>query len=120
MENNTTKNIFKSFLSPVGLVLLLTLMTFTTGYILMDQTESDSSLSKVVRLLAYWQEGFFSLLGFTLQMIMILVFGYALAVFAPINRVLKVIAGIPKNLTAATLLTAVITSFAGFLIGDLD
>ena len=115
MENNTTKNIFKSFLSPVGLVLLLTLMTFITGYILMDQTESDSSLSKVVRLLAYWQEGFFSLLGFTLQMIMILVFGYALAVFAPINRVLKVIAGIPKNLTAATLLTAVITSFAGIL-----
>lgn len=81
----------------------------------MEESIADSSSLKIIRLLSYWQEGFFGLLGFTLQMIMILVFGYALAVFAPVNRFLKVISDLPKSLSAATLLTAAITMLAGLL-----
>ncbi len=81
----------------------------------MKGSVDDSSFLKMIRLLSYWHEGFFGLLGFTLQMIMILVFGYALAVFAPVNRFLKVISDLPKSLSAATLLTAAITMVAGLL-----
>lgn len=115
MESNSTKNILKSLLTPIGLVLLLTILTFVVGFFLMEEFVADSSSLKIIRLLSYWQEGFFGLLGFTLQMIMILVFGYALAVFAPVNRFLKVISDLPKSLSAATLLTAAITMFAGLL-----
>lgn len=99
----------------MGLVLGLTVLTFVAGFLLMEKSVADSSSLKIVRLLSYWQEGFFGLLGFTLQMIMILVFGYALAVFAPINRVLKVVSGIPKSFSVATVLTAAITMLAGLL-----
>lgn len=81
----------------------------------MNHEASDSSTTRVVKLLTFWQEGFFGLLGFTLQMIMILVFGYSLAVFSPINRVLTRIGRLPRNLTDGTFLTASITLIAGIL-----
>lgn len=81
----------------------------------MNHEASDSSTTRVVKLLTFWQEGFFGLLGFTLQMIMILVFGYSLAVFSPINRVLTRIGSQPRNLTDGTFLTASITLIAGIL-----
>ena len=81
----------------------------------MNHEASDSSTTRVVKLLTFWQEGFFGLLGFTLQMIMILVFGYSLAVFSPINRVLTRIGSLPRNLIDGTFLTASITLIAGIL-----
>ena len=81
----------------------------------MNHEASDSSTTRVVKLLTFWQEGFFGLLGFTLQMIMILVFGYSLAVFSPINRVLTRIGSQPRNLTDGTFFTASITLIAGIL-----
>lgn len=115
METNRIKNILKAFFSPINLVLLLTAFTLFGSFFLMNHEASDSSTTRVVKLLTFWQEGFFGLLGFTLQMIMILVFGYSLAVFSPINRVLTRIGSQPRNLTDGTFLTASITLIAGIL-----
>lgn len=105
----------KSFFTPIGFVLLLTLSSFVVGFFLMEQDPSKPIKVSVLGLLSFWQEGFFGLLGFTLQMIMILVFGYALALFGPINRKLKSFSEIPQSLSSATLLTATVTILGGLL-----
>lgn len=105
----------KSFFTPIGFVLLLTLLSFLVGLGLMEQDSSKTIAAKVLRLISSWQEGFFGLLGFTLQMIMILVFGYSLALFGPINRALKSFSTIPQSFPSATILTATVTILGGLL-----
>ena len=58
---------------------------------------------------------FFSLLEFTLQMMIILVFGYALALAKPVHSFLKKISKIPNTSLQAVLFTALITMGAGLL-----
>lgn len=62
-----------------------------------------------------WKDGFFSLLEFTLQMMMILVFGYALAIAKPVHTFLKRMARIPQSSLQAVLFTGLLTMFAGLL-----
>ena len=78
LKKSPNKNILESLISPFGLVLILTFFTF--GLVLLYGLEGEFK-SRVALTFEFWQNGFFGLLGFTLQMMMILVFGYALAIF---------------------------------------
>ncbi|WP_370539336.1 TIGR00366 family protein [Algoriphagus sp. AK58] len=114
MGKTQSRNFFQSLLTPFGLVLLLTLVTFWVTFFTIE-LKSASQIEKAVKLVSFWQDGFFSLLGFTLQMIMILVFGYALAVYEPVNKLLRSLAGIPDSLVSGSILVASITMIAGLL-----
>lgn len=100
--------------SPFGLVLLLTFFTFL---LVINNNLSDESgwISAFSKSFEFWQSGFFSLLAFTMQMMMVLVFGYALAIFHPIHTFLSRWAQIPSSLPEASLLVAGLTMGAGLL-----
>lgn len=108
--NRSNKRQF--FPNPFVLVFGLTIFCFS--WVIISEVEPNQTVGeKLFSALDYWQSGFFGLLGFTVQMMMILVFGYALAIVEPVNRFLKATASIPTNSTQAVLSTGLITMLAG-------
>jgi short-chain fatty acids transporter len=101
-------------ISPFGLVIALTFLSLLLG-ITLGTNQELGLLDRAVTTLQYWQQGFFGLLEFTLQMMMILVFGYCLAVVKPVHFLLKKVSYLPQNQLQAVLLTAAITCFAGLI-----
>lgn len=101
-------------ISPFGLVLFLTLLCL--GFSTVSQNAKGESYSQgLFQSLVFWQEVFFGLLDFTLQMMMILVFGYALAIYKPIHAFLRNLSFLPKSPQQAVLMCAGITMAAGLL-----
>lgn len=115
MEKPHSENLFKSLISPFGLVLVLTGTTFMLVFIVGIESDFSNSGASIINSFKSWQNGFFGLIGFTLQMMMILVFGYALAIFKPINLLLRNISNRPKSLVGAVLMTACVTMVSGLL-----
>ncbi|GMQ24252.1 short-chain fatty acid transporter [Algoriphagus sp. oki45] len=114
MEKRKTKNDYSFLASPFGLVLLLTFFTFLL--VINNNLSNESGwISAFSKSFEFWQSGFFSLLAFTMQMMMVLVFGYALAIFQPIHAFLSRWAQIPSSLPKASLLVAGLTMGAGLL-----
>ncbi|SIN69158.1 TIGR00366 family protein [Algoriphagus halophilus] len=104
----------KRHIFPTPFVLVIGLTIFCFSWVVISEGESNQTFGeKLYSALDYWQSGFFGLLGFTVQMMMILVFGYALAIVEPVNRFLKAIASIPTNSTQAVFSTGLITMLAG-------
>jgi short-chain fatty acids transporter len=68
------ENSIKLNISPFGLVLLVTLTSLILS-VLSGNSKEYSLLERIVTSLQYWRLGFFGLLDFTLQMMMVLVFG---------------------------------------------
>lgn len=101
-------------ISPFSLVLFLTVLCLVFSVLIVED-KGNSLKESIQQTLGFWQQGFFGLLDFTLQMMIILVFGYALAIYKPIHSVLKRIAKTPKNASQAVFLTAGITMLAGLL-----
>lgn len=100
--------------TPFDIVLVLSLFCFFIVLIHLGK-EGNSIVQGLFLSLGYWKDGFFSLLDFTLQMMMILVFGYALAVFEPIHQFLRRISSIPKSKVSAILFVGVVTMVSGLL-----
>jgi short-chain fatty acids transporter len=68
-----------------------------------------------IEVLGAWYKGIFDILAFALQMILILVTGYALANSKPIARALEWLASVPRTTKGAVSLTIVVSSIACFL-----
>jgi short-chain fatty acids transporter len=88
----------------VGLTLLTAVLAFIFAP---HRTPAD--------VLGAWYKGIFDILAFALQMILILVTGYALANSKPIARTLQWVAGIPRTTKGAISLTIVVSAIACFL-----
>ncbi|GMQ29805.1 TIGR00366 family protein [Algoriphagus confluentis] len=100
--------------SPFGLVIILTFFTFSL-VIKKNLSLEQNWIEATSDSFRYWQDGFFSLLAFTMQMMMVLVFGYALAIYQPIHHLLSRLAQLPATLPKAALLVAGLTMGAGLL-----
>jgi short-chain fatty acids transporter len=103
-----------SIISPFSIVLALSLFCFLIAVFNLIG-EGQSAGDSILQSLNFWKDGFFSLLDFTMQMMMILVFGYAIAIFKPIHAYLRKISKIPSSPLYAILFTASITMVAGLL-----
>lgn len=68
-----------------------------------------------MRLIDAWGTGFWSLIPFTLQMVMIVVGGYVLASSPPVMRLLRYLASIPHSAKGAVLLVAVVAMSASLV-----
>jgi short-chain fatty acids transporter len=66
-------------------------------------------------LLGGWYKGIFDILAFALEMILILVTGYALASSAPVARGLSALAALPRSPKAAVALTFLVSALACWL-----
>ena len=90
--------------SSYWLALILTLIVFLYAAIF-----TDTPLEKMFTITG---KGMFRLLAFTMQMVLILITGYALAKAPIVIRFLKYLARIPKNATQAIIFTALLIAAA--------
>lgn len=69
----------------------------------------------IAEVLSGWYEGIFDIFAFALQMILVLVTGYALAASAPVRRALGALAKLPRTPKSAVALTFVASAVACWL-----
>ncbi|MCD6092240.1 MAG: short-chain fatty acid transporter [Bacteroidales bacterium] len=104
--------------SPMSIAILLTLLTMVLAVV---YKPSDIFYGKrVMQVLGYWNTGFWSLMEFTMQMILILVLGYVLALSKSIDRLIsKLTTLIDTNAKAAALLSfaTILVSFVNWGLG---
>lgn len=86
--------------SPFVLALLLTLLTGGLGVVMLGASPMTA--------LTGWGDGFWDFLSFGMQMTLVLVTGYAMAVSRPASRVIAALASIPKGTRSAVAVTAVV------------
>lgn len=68
-----------------------------------------------MQLIKMWGDGLYGIIGFAMQMILILVTGHALASSKPVKAVLRSLASIPKNAGQAAALACFVAGVANFL-----
>lgn len=86
------------------LTLLLTFITVLMGIGIADQTP--------MQMVEHWYDGFWNFLSFAMQMTLILLTGYCLAMAPAIQRFLGWIATFPKSPASAVTLTALVSAVA--------
>lgn len=89
--------------------LFAVLLTFIS-YLLALALTGKSALQLVVM----WGDGLYGIIGFAMQMILILVTGHALASSKPVKAVLRTLASLPKNAGQAAALAVFVAGVANF------
>jgi short-chain fatty acids transporter len=91
--------------SPFSIAVLLTAISFLLAFFL-SGTEGIS-LSHAYNIVSFWEKGFWELLAFSTQMMLILVLGHTLALTPTINRFISIIINFcTTNAKAALIVTA--------------
>lgn len=89
---------------PLIFAILLTVVTFVLAFALTPQPP--------VALALMWGSGFWNLLAFAMQMVLILVTGHALASSAPVKRLLVALAGCARTPGQGVMLVAFVAAIA--------
>lgn len=92
---------------PFLFAVILTFIVFLGGVFL-----TDSSAYQMVQ---HWGGGFWNLLTFSMQMVLVLVTGHALANSAPVKKVLQVIASTAKTPAGAIMITVFVAAIASWI-----
>lgn len=101
------------FPSTFEIALLLSLLVFLLAVAF--TAEERGHLVYALDVLSFWEKGFWELMEFTMQMILILVFGHTLALSKPINNFLDKLVSQVNGTTSSALLTATLAIVAGYL-----
>jgi short-chain fatty acids transporter len=67
------------------------------------------------QMVGHWYSGFWNFLGFSMQMVLILLTGYVLAQSPPVRRIMARLAKVPKSGGQGIVLIAAVTLVAGFI-----
>lgn len=92
---------------PYIFVLLLTIIVFAAAMIVEQKTPLE--------VVNYWGDGFWALLTFSMQMLLVLVTGFMLASSPPIKKGLDFLAGFAKSAPQAILLVTVVSLAASWI-----
>lgn len=92
---------------PFVLVMLLTLLVFVIGIVFERQTP--------MAMIDYWGSGFWQLLGFSMQMILILVTGWVLASTVFFRRILEAVATLARTPGQAIVLVTLVSLVASWI-----
>ncbi|RLD67263.1 MAG: short-chain fatty acid transporter [Bacteroidetes bacterium] len=112
--SETTVKFLKNILpSPFSIAVILTIISFIFAMLFTNPGISD--LSYLIKITSFWEKGFWELLAFTTQMILMLVLGHTLALTKSanklINSVVKYCNTTQKAAFVVTLLTVLISLF---------
>jgi short-chain fatty acids transporter len=102
------------FPSTFEIALILSLLVFVAA-LLFTRPEGEAFVYYGFEILQFWKKGFWELLEFTMQMVLILVFGHTLALSKPVEKWLNIISESVKNNTQAVLLTGTLALLGGYL-----
>ncbi|MBB3142404.1 short-chain fatty acid transporter [Halomonas organivorans] len=92
---------------PYIFVLLLTVIAAAAAIAVERQTPLD--------VLRFWGDGFWNLLTFSMQMLLVLVTGFMLASSPPVKRLLQRLAGLARNPGAAIVLVTLVSLAASWI-----
>ena len=101
MANKITKNLIPS---PLALAIILSFVVYFFALIFTSPIDSETAYP--LQLLNFYQKGFWDLLAFAMQMMLILVLGNVLALTPVFQRLIKIILSKVRSGTTAILLTA--------------
>ena len=107
VSNGMCKIVKKVVPSPYVLAIFLTLLTFLLGWILTPST--------FINMCNYMGAGMFSLLSFTMQMVLVLVTGHILANAPIVKKWLVALAHLPRSRTQAIVMVGVIGFLATYI-----
>lgn len=92
---------------PYIFVLLLTLVVLIAAVVAEHKTPLE--------VINYWSDGFWTLLSFSMQMLLVLVAGFMLASSPPIKKLLDAIAGLAKSAPQAIILVTLVSLAASWI-----
>lgn len=92
---------------PYIFVLLLTLVVLIAAVVAEHKTPLE--------VINYWGDGFWTLLSFSMQMLLVLVAGFMLASSPPIKKLLDAIAGLAKSAPQAIILVTLVSLVASWI-----
>lgn len=101
-----------------GFVLIGTFIVFALGIATGEHvtgTPADPTATTGFGLVDAWGKGFWALITFTLQMAMIIIGGYAVAVSPPVARLIARLARIPRTPRGAIVFTAAVAMATAYL-----
>lgn len=99
--------------SPLVLAILLTFFTMLLAlFITSPQPEGGSH---IVQVLGFWHKGFWELLAFGMQMMLILILGYVIALSPPVDKVIGSLVSICKDTASAAALVCMVSVILGLL-----
>ena len=101
------KILTKSLPSPFGIAVILTVITFLSAYYLTDAESNEEY--RVFEILEFWEQGFWELLKFGMQMMLMLVLGHTLALTKPVDKFVRIISQSGRNTHSAAIVVTFIT-----------
>lgn len=114
MTQNNKEKLDIGFPSTFQIALLLSGLVFIL--VLINTKPAQQNLAFYgFEVLKFWQKGFWELLEFTMQMILILVFGYSLAISEQVNKWISKLSNMVDSNVKAVLLTGTVTLLAGYI-----
>ncbi|RZS98525.1 MULTISPECIES: TIGR00366 family protein [Cecembia] len=102
------------FPSTFEIALFLSLLVFLLALIF-TKPNGGNSFFYGLQILSFWKSGFWELLEFTMQMVLILVLGHTLALSKPVDRALRKLAGMVTSNRQAVLLTGLMALAGGYI-----
>jgi short-chain fatty acids transporter len=100
--------------SPFSIAVLLSLLTWLLAW-WYTAPGSNQTLPHALQLLAYWEKGFWELLDFGMQMMLILILGHVLALSAPAAKLIHQLVQWPQNQVQAIVLVTFSSCVMGLL-----
>lgn len=107
LSRPAVKLVEKYLPDPYIFVLLLTVVAAAAAIAVERQTP--------LAVLRFWGDGFWNLLTFSMQMLLVLVTGFMLASSPPVSRLLQKLAGLANNASAAILLVTLVSLAASWI-----
>ena len=107
LSNQFIRSFKNSLPSPFSIAILLTLLSFVLAFVF--TTPQNTEEIYVFQLLEFWEKGFWELLKFAMQMMLMLVLGHVLANTQFITTLTQKIAKLGTNTAKAALLVTLFT-----------
>lgn len=101
------------FPSPFAIAIILTIVVYLLALVFTQRPENAVS-TYPIKILEYWQTGFWELLAFTMQMALILILGHALALTPLFNRLIGSLTQYCNTTAKAALLVSFVTILLSF------
>jgi len=113
-EDNLYLRLVQRFLpSPFSIAVILTVVTFTVAWVLTDS--KDGSTPYAIQLVEFWEKGFWELLSFSMQMVLILVLGHTLALSTVADRFLSILTKYCNSTASAAAIISLLSISISFI-----
>lgn len=100
--------------SPFTLAILLTGLTFLLALLLTKPSQEPDAPGHILQLVGHWESGVWDLLGFAMQMMLMLVLGHVLALTRPVRILVDKSLVFCKDSASAALTVTVLTVLVAF------